>query len=435
MRRNVLRFAVLALLPSLGCAQERQELLRAQILRTAQRYATFEWRATKANILHGNDADGVHVDTPDRSFDDAGWVAGSSGNRGMPYAWGGFTSVEEFTQGLGKGMFAGLVPTSERARASRFAMGVDCSGYVTRCLDIPVKQTTRSLARLCYELDGYEQLQPCDLLNQPDGHVALFVSWVDDSRQRMRVLEAARLGVKETIYPADAARREGFVALRYRLLDRRWTPMEAQALGKAKWQPAPSTPPAKFVAHRGAVPSEADTHPLSKAVAGSWARYAIASRPATGTDILRTLFAAAANEDSIEMQCTEIIARRPLPTGWNAPRGQDVTGALVDILAFYEPLQIRRVVEHTVEMGVLTHGDRQFPARRHTWQLEGTTVVRHQEYPMWLDVTAAFSDDVPLYGLVCADFELAVDWRLAGRRSDATLHRESVTLAAFGSAF
>ena len=107
----------------------------------------------------------------------------------------------------------------------------------------------------------------------------------------------------------------------------------------------------------------------------------------------------------------------------------------MDILAFYEPLQIRRVVEHTVEMGVLTHGDRQFPARRHTWQLEGTTVVRHQEYPMWLDVTAAFSDDVPLYGLVCADFELAVDWRLAGRRSDATLHRESVTLAAFGSAF
>lgn len=434
MRLNALRLAaVLILLSSLGWAQDRQEL-RARILRTAEQYATFEWHATEANVLHGEDADGVRVDTPDRSFDAAGWVPGSQHNRGMPYAWGGFTSIEEFQQGLSNGMLAGLVPTSERARASRFAMGVDCSGYVARCLGLPMKQTTRSLARLCYELDGYEQLEPCDLLNKHDSHVALFVAWVDEDRKQMRVLEAARLGVKESVYPVDATERQGFVALRYRLLDSRWTPMDAKALGKATWQRSASAPAAHFTATKNAGVPAVDAHPLGKAHAGSWVSYAV-NRPGEGADVLRTLFAAAGDANAIEVQCVETIAQEAIPTGWTAPRGQEVTAALVDILAFYEPLKVSTVVGHTVEVGVLTQGDTKFPARRHTWRLEGSTVVRHQEYPIWLDVTAVFSDAIPLYGLACADFDLAVDWRLTGRRNDATPHRESVSVRAFGSAF
>src|SRR5262245_38126660 len=147
-------------------AQSRAEELRQQVLRTAWRYATFEWRATSANVLHGDDADGVRVDTPDRSFDPAGFRADGAANRGMPYSWGGFTSIEEFQDGLQRGMFAGLVPASERAHASRFALGLDCSGFVARCLDLPVKQTTRSLDKLCYRLDDYDRLLPGDLLNK-----------------------------------------------------------------------------------------------------------------------------------------------------------------------------------------------------------------------------------------------------------------------------
>jgi len=70
-----LRFAALALLscalpafPARG-PQEPVAERRAAILATAQRFATVRWRAEERHALHGEDGDGVRVDTPDVQLD------------------------------------------------------------------------------------------------------------------------------------------------------------------------------------------------------------------------------------------------------------------------------------------------------------------------------------------------------------------------------
>jgi hypothetical protein len=434
MRTHALLGAAVAAVAGLLCGQDQREILRAHVLRTAQRYATFEWRAGDANVLHGDDPDGVRVDTPDSTFDAAGWLADGSVNRGMPYAWGGFSSVEEFTAGIAQGGPAGNVPTSERARASRFALGVDCSGYVSRCFDLPVKQSTRSLALLCHPLADYAELLPGDLLNQHDSHVALFVGWTDATKQHLRVLEAARLGVRESIYEARAAWHDGFRPLRYRLLDARWRAMDAGALGRPSWRRPPAAGAAHFAAASEPAAPEADAHPLARAAVDTWVTYSAALGTPAAATTSRTLFAAGETDGRIDLQCSETIDGKLLPTGVRVARDQPASAALADLLAFHEPLVIQRVVGHEAHAGTCTHGNRRFRARRHTWQFAGTTTVRHVDYPLWLDATVVFADDVPLYGVVTAEFELAVDWRRSGRRDAAMVHRLTLTLAAFGTA-
>ena len=63
----------------------------------------------------------------------------------MPYQWGGFSSTEEFLQGLKAGKAAGDVYTAEKRRlleaaVSKQAVGIDCSGLISRCWRLNVKK-------------------------------------------------------------------------------------------------------------------------------------------------------------------------------------------------------------------------------------------------------------------------------------------------------
>ncbi len=96
------------------------------------------------NILHGPDANGVEVNTPDVSYKppsgrDGWWVPGAV-NKGIPYKWGGFDDPESFDQGVANGLAAGDAATpakrkADNAAVSAHAAGVDCSGFVSRCLE------------------------------------------------------------------------------------------------------------------------------------------------------------------------------------------------------------------------------------------------------------------------------------------------------------
>jgi hypothetical protein len=243
----------------------------------------------------------------------------------------------------------------------------------------------------------------------------------------MRVYEAARLRVQESVYDVAQTKQEGFVPLRYRPLDPRWQPMDAAALGPPAWQRDAATAPSEF---RGAATKNGrfDTRPLEDAAAGAWVRYAVID---DGLASLRTLLATAAGK-TIDVQCAEVIDTRMLPTGRVTPRTQDLPNVLVDLLAFYEPLVITRVTQHRVEAGTYRLGERRFPARRHSLEVAGETTVRHQTHPMWLEITAVLSDDVPLNRVVTADYTLAIDWRLTGRREDARPVRTTLVVDAFG---
>ena len=137
---------------------------RARILEVAERFASVRWRAEERHAFHGEDERGVRIDTPDAEFREGGWTVGEE-NVGMPYAWGGFTSLERFEEELAAERYAGHVPVAGRAMASDRTVGVDCSGLVSHCWSLPLKQSTRSLGALSYELADYDELEPGDIVN------------------------------------------------------------------------------------------------------------------------------------------------------------------------------------------------------------------------------------------------------------------------------
>ncbi len=114
------------------------------------------------------------------------------------------------------------VPNQEKRRlggkaVSAAAVGLDCSGFISRCWGLKEKQSTSSLAGLCVKLRSLAELRPGDVLNFAGGHVVLFVKWLDASQTRFRCYEAApysRVRASERNAPEMLA--QGFKPLRFR---------------------------------------------------------------------------------------------------------------------------------------------------------------------------------------------------------------------------
>jgi hypothetical protein len=180
---------------------------RSEALAIAEQYANHEWTAGPQHIFRGRDGDGIPVRTP-------AWTVGQT-NRGVAYQWGGFASIEEFDTGLAGGKFAGDVDFS-KPDESRFAVGVDCSGLVSRCWKVPVKHSTRSLPGICVRLPDAADLRPGDILDYFDAHVVLFKEFADPARSKIRCYEAKGNQVIISEHDLAAMLREGFKPYRYK---------------------------------------------------------------------------------------------------------------------------------------------------------------------------------------------------------------------------
>jgi hypothetical protein len=195
---------------------------RASAIATAATYAEHRWTPSRANVRNGPDAAGIVVRTPDRSTGNRDlWQPGQP-YVGVPYKWGGFDTIASFERGVRAGKAAGDLYTAEKRRqggaaVSAGAVGLDCSGFISRCWGLAEKQSTRSLPALCRRLGSLAELRPGDALNQPGGHVVLFVRWLDASRTRFHCYEAepfsrVRLSERNAVEMLAA----GYAPLRYR---------------------------------------------------------------------------------------------------------------------------------------------------------------------------------------------------------------------------
>lgn len=182
-------------------------LSRDEAIAIAERYANHEWTAGPQHIFRGRDGDGIFVRTPH-------WTAGQI-NRGVAYKWDGFASVEEFDAGLAAGKFAGDIDCTKPDQ-SRYAVGVDCSGFVSRCWKLPVKHSTRSFPGICIRLPDAAELRPGDILDYFDAHVVLFKEFVDPDRTKIRCFEARDGKVRVWEYNLADMLREGFKPYRYK---------------------------------------------------------------------------------------------------------------------------------------------------------------------------------------------------------------------------
>ncbi len=194
-----------------------------EVLALAERYAAHEWTATEAHIFHGADPDGIEVNTPDEHYlptdHKQGWWTTQGVNTGIPYKWGGFDLPEEFAAGLRAGLYAGDAYTAEKRRllddgVSRHAVGIDCSGFISRCWKLPRSYSTRELPALCEPVADWSRLLPGDIFNTHNAHVRLFAGWADEARTRAVTYEASSKVVRFE-YDLDELRADGYTAWRY----------------------------------------------------------------------------------------------------------------------------------------------------------------------------------------------------------------------------
>lgn len=81
------------------------------------------------------------------------------------------------------------------AAVSRFAAGVDCSGFVSRCWRLSRPFSTRELPALSISLPSWDELKTGDILIAPGRHVLLFIRWEGAEKDRFLGSEAGPLPV------------------------------------------------------------------------------------------------------------------------------------------------------------------------------------------------------------------------------------------------
>lgn len=383
---------------------------RVAILELAERFASVVWTAEERHLLHGDDPDGVPVDTPDVRLDPTGWRVGE-GNVGMPYCWGGFTSLEAFPTDLAGDSYAGHVPARGNAMSSQRTLGVDCSGLVSRCWRLPAKQSTRSLGALCYELDDYSELLPGDIVNRFDAHVALFTGWADDERTTLHVIEAARIKVAPATYTVELLRSQDYRPMRYKLLDERWRAMPEP-------DPVPENLRREFVLeHAGADLDD----PLPATVRagqvrpGAWSHFDATENDLRGPGVTSTWMAVEGAAGTLELQRRLDAGTDTLATGGTLDLRADWVELLVEAANFSNPLQNLTLVTRSLDAGTYHLGESQLPARRVTALVEGQMLSRSTLYPVVLQLECVISDEVALLGLCELNLRLEVDY---GTRED-----------------
>lgn len=153
-----------------------------EALRIAESYAELEWKPEARHIRHSKDSKSILVHTPDTSLsehgDKRGWWEPGVPAKGMAYKWGGFDTPESFLAGLKAGKKAGDVANTyklrnDNAAVSDESVGIDCSGFISRCWRLSRHVSTKDLPSICDPVD-WDEMRLADIILKP-GHVLMFV--------------------------------------------------------------------------------------------------------------------------------------------------------------------------------------------------------------------------------------------------------------------
>ena len=196
-----------------------------QVIEKALAYANYQWTAHAENVLHGLDFDGIYVDTPDISWTgeqlNCGWWKVDEVNVGIPYGWGNASTIEEFEAGIRNGKYAGNVPEDKKRHISHNTVGVDCSGLLTVCWELPKKIATRDIPAYASVVDRLDDIQQGDVFAKVGSHVMFFIAFAESERSTVRIVDATRstgkVSVRELSLPDLLA--DGYLPFRKRLED------------------------------------------------------------------------------------------------------------------------------------------------------------------------------------------------------------------------
>ena len=397
---------------------ELDVVTRDEILAIARRYAEHRWQASADNVLHGPDNSGIYVDTPDSSFRKDGFVVGGP-NVGIPYKWGGFSSIAEFDRGLRNGKFAGQLPKG-RSPGSAQAVGVDCSGLVSRCWDLPKKHSTRSLGNLCYQLKSYDDLLPGDILNRFDKHVMVFESFVDPTRIRVAVYEAVNPKVKRNVHAVADLKAKNYVPLRYMPLDKRWSGSKLFPVGFQR----STKDNIEFVASSERGRLQDLENPIARARPGEWAKYRLMDGEIT--------YSIAPREEN-RVVVRERFSRRAKSQfrERSFEQSHSLANSLIASGGFDQDFGNVTVVQSDVTHGECSIGESTFDAVQIRLQLKTSLLTRGITDPVEINVDCISSEQIPVRGVIRCRFEIETR---RGKTSKTTVrHVELLECSALAS--
>ena len=153
---------------------------RNMALKTAEMYVNHKYICKSQNLAPSGVTapDGDIVKTP--SWLVVGW------NAKLPYMWGGFSTLAQFTSGLSSSnMYAGDINT---AGVSSYSVGVDCSGFVSRCWQLSYHASTAYMPNITTQLSSWTLIKPGDAVLK-SGHVRLYVNRAQNGA--LRIAEAS----------------------------------------------------------------------------------------------------------------------------------------------------------------------------------------------------------------------------------------------------
>ncbi|MGE5399286.1 MAG: T9SS type A sorting domain-containing protein, partial [Ignavibacteriales bacterium] len=156
-----------------------QAVSRSAALRLAESYVLYKYQCRQNNLAPSNvtGPDGDLVRTPS-------WLIIGM-NAKVPYMWGGFSTLSDFSNGLMNGRYSGDINT---AGVSGYAVGVDCSGFVSRCWSLGYHCSTSGMPNITTQYSSWDEMKPGDAVLK-NGHVRMFVDKA--SNGALRVVEAS----------------------------------------------------------------------------------------------------------------------------------------------------------------------------------------------------------------------------------------------------
>lgn len=193
-----------------------------KVVEKALEYANFEWLATERNVMHGIDDAGRFVDTPDVTWKgevlDCGWWKVGEINVGVPYSWGNASTLEEFAAGIKEGKYAGNVPEDKKRYGSHNTVGVDCSGLLTICWELPRKIATRDIPEYAAVIENIDEIRQGDVFAKVGSHVMFFKEFTDEEKAEVIIIDSTRSTGKVSLRRENVAElfRQGYEIYRKR---------------------------------------------------------------------------------------------------------------------------------------------------------------------------------------------------------------------------
>ena len=115
-------------------------------------------------------------------------------------------SVEEFEKGISEGKYAGNVPEDKSRHVSYDCVGVDCSGLLTVCWELPKKISTRIIPDYANVIESIDEIQQGDVLAKVGSHVMFFKEFVDDEKKEIIIIDATRSTGKVSVRKENVAK-------------------------------------------------------------------------------------------------------------------------------------------------------------------------------------------------------------------------------------